>query len=228
MRLLLCDDHRLFTDALSAILESRGVEVAACATTIEDAVRLAGEHAVDVCLMDVHFPEGVVYPAVRRILDAVPGARVVILSGDNHRDVIAAALAAGATGFVLKRESIEVILEVVQRVHAGELVVRAGGRPSQHGSDHGPAPAVELIEPLTAREQEVLAGLVRGGSAEAVAAELGIRRSTARSHIQNVMSKLGVHTKAAAVSFAVGNGLVPLCPSDLHETMRASARPLMA
>ena len=88
--------------------------------------------------------------------------------------------------------------------------------------------AHELVEPLTPREQEVLARLVLGAGVEAIALELGIRGSTTRSHIQNVMSKLGVHTKAAAVAFAVGNGLVPLCPVDLHETIRASARPDMA
>lgn len=228
MRLLLCDDHLLFTDALADSLRSRGVQVVDCATTMEDAVQLAAAHAIDVCLLDVHFPEGVSYPSVRRILDAAPGARVVILSGDNHRDVIDAALAAGATGFVLKRASLDVILDVVRRVHAGEVVVRDGGRPAQSGRDRATAPTAELIEPLTAREQEVLDLLVLGRNVEAIAAELGIRCSTARSHIQNVMSKLGVHTKAAAVAFAVGNGLVPLCPPDLHETIRAAARPQVA
>src|SRR5579872_3724659 len=98
MRLLLCDDHLLFTDALAVSLQSRGVDVVGCATSMDDAVRLAAEHAVDVCLVDVHFPEGVSYPWVSRILEAVPAARVVILSGDSGRDVVSAALAAGATG----------------------------------------------------------------------------------------------------------------------------------
>ncbi|HVS42810.1 MAG TPA: response regulator transcription factor [Candidatus Dormibacteraeota bacterium] len=228
MRLLLCDDHLLFTDALAVSLQSRGVDVVACATTMDDAVRLAAEHAVDLCLVDVHFPEGVSYPSVSRILEAVPTARVVILSADSGRDVVSAALAAGATGFVAKRASIDEILEVLLRVHAGEQVVRDGGRRPQPGWDRDTAPAVELLDPLTGREQQVLDRLVLGRSAEAIAAELGIRRSTARTHIQNLMSKLGVHTKAAAVAFAVGNGLVPLCPADLHETIQASARPQVA
>jgi two-component system nitrate/nitrite response regulator NarL len=227
MRVLLCDDHRLLTDALTVSLQDRGVEVVACVEDMESAVRLAAEHQVDVCLMDVHFPEGESYASVRRLLEVAPGTRVVILSGDNHRDVISAALAAGATGFVLKHASIELILAVVQRVHAGEVVVQAGGRPQPRLRDLKTT-AYELVEPLTRREQEVLARLVLGAGVEAIALELGIRGSTTRSHIQNVMSKLGVHTKAAAVAFAVGNGLVPLCPVDLHETIRASARPDLA
>jgi DNA-binding NarL/FixJ family response regulator len=225
MRILLCDDHRLFIDALAVSLQSRGEEVVAAVTEPQDAVRLAVELDVDVCLVDAHFPGGDSFAAVRQILDSTSDTRVVILSGDDDRDVISTALASGATGFVLKRASIDVILEVMQRVHAGELVVRAGGGPVHPTRRAGPDDSEALLDPLTPREQEVLSKLVLGENTEVIAMALGIRTSTARTHIQNVMGKLGVHTKVGAVAFAVGNGLVPLCPPDLQEAIRAASRP---
>ncbi|TMD92052.1 MAG: response regulator transcription factor [Chloroflexi bacterium] len=225
MRILLCDDHRLFSEALTASLQSRGEEVVASVVEPQDAARLAVELDVDICLMDAHFPGGDSFAAVRQILDAAGDTRVVILSADDDRDMISTALACGATGFVLKRANIEVILEVMQRVHAGELVVRAGGAPAHGARQAGPGDPDALIEPLTAREQEVLAKLVLGQNTEIIALAMGIRTSTARTHIQNVMSKLGVHTKVGAVAFAVGNGLVPLCPPDLQDAIRAATRP---
>jgi two-component system, NarL family, nitrate/nitrite response regulator NarL len=225
MRILLCDDHRLFIDALAVSLQSRGEEVVASVTDPQDAVRLAAELDVDICLVDAHFPGGDSFAAVRQILDSTADTRVVILSGDDDRDVISTALASGATGFVLKRASIDVILEVLQRVHAGELVVRAGGGPAQAARRARPGDSDALLDPLTPREQEVLSKLVLGENTEVIAQALGIRTSTARTHIQNVMGKLGVHTKVGAVAFAVGNGLVPLCPPDLQDSIRAASRP---
>ncbi|HEY2704597.1 MAG TPA: response regulator transcription factor [Candidatus Dormibacteraeota bacterium] len=225
MRILLCDDHRLFIDALAVCLQGRGEDVVASVTEPQEAVRLAAELDVDVCLVDAHFPGGDSFAAVRQILDSPGATRVVILSGDDDRDVISTALASGATGFVLKRASIDVILEVLQRVHAGELVVRAGGAPAHAARRAGPAASEALLDPLTPREHEVLSKLVLGENTEVIALALGIRTSTARTHIQNVMGKLGVHTKVAAVAFAVGNGLVPLCPPDLQDSIRAASRP---
>jgi len=208
VRLVLCDDHRLFTDALVVSLVDRGQSVIACVTDPNEAVRVVSRRHVDICLMDVHFPDGDSYWAVRAVLEAAPAARVVMLSADCDHSVIAAALAAGATGFVLKRASVDVILEVLQRVHAGELVVRVGGPLTRLSSTSARRLDRRFPEPLTDREREVVRRLVLGQATETMAKEMGIRYSTARTHIQNVLGKLGVHSKLEAVALAVNCGIV--------------------
>lgn len=222
MRILLCDDHRLFVEALATSLRGRGEDVVAAVGDPEDAVTLAAQLDVDVCLVDVHFPGGDSFAAVRRILQSGGRTSVVVLSADNDREVISAALTSGATGFVLKRASVDVILEVAQRVHAGELVVRTEGGPCRPQRAVTRARPPALVEPLTEREREVLARLVMGEETAVIARRLGIRTSTARTHIQNVIGKLGVHTKVAAVAYAIGCGMVPLCPADLQSSIRGA------
>lgn len=209
MHVLLCDDHQMFVEVLGVVLRARGYRIT-CTTSPGAALEVVGKHAVDVCLLDLHFPEGSGIPTITDILEASPATRVVVLSGSTDVNVLGRALLAGARGVAAKGEGVGRIVDVVERVHAGEVVVEGAGLRdlAELAVAAPPTPAQHLARFLTEREREVLACLVRGSSTARLAEELGVRYSTARTHIQNILTKLGVHSKLEAVALAVHEGLV--------------------
>lgn len=220
MRVLLCDDHQLFVDAMAVTLTAHGFTVVACTTHPSQAVEVARTQSVDICLMDVHFKDVDGIAAARDLLAVSPHTRVVMLSADHSRTTIADAMDAGAAGYVPKHERTELIIDVLRRVHAGEVVVRATA--SRLESDRS-ARTRRLAEALTPREREVLLRLVEGQSTKEMAKEMGIRRSTARTHIQHVLSRLGVHSKLEAAVLAVHYDLVRMGPAADGNGRRPSA-----
>jgi two-component system nitrate/nitrite response regulator NarL len=201
MRLLLCDDHRLFTHALSSALDAYGHEVIAAVTTAAEAVSLASELRPDVCLMDLTFPAGSAIEAIRDISEQPGGTKVLVLSGSAAPGVTASVLEAGAYGYVGKDQPIEVILRALERIGNGELFfdpaqLRAGVRhdPRIEGG-------VELLmAQLTPRERQVLSQLIQAETTEQIASNLGITRTTARAYVQSILAKLGVHSRLQAVA----------------------------
>jgi two-component system, NarL family, nitrate/nitrite response regulator NarL len=200
MRLLLCDDHRLFTHALTSALEAHGHEVIAAVNTAAEAVSLASELRPDVCLMDLNFPAGFAMEAIRDMSEQ-GGTKVLVLSGSAAPGVTASVLEAGAYGYVGKDQPVEVILRALERIGNGELFfdpaqLRAGVR-------HGPR--VEgglelLIAHLTPRERQVLSRLIEAETTSQIASNLGITRTTARAYVQSILTKLGVHSRLQAVA----------------------------
>jgi two-component system nitrate/nitrite response regulator NarL len=213
MKVVICDDHRIFSEALSVVLAGRGWTVAGRASDAKETIALVTEHEPDVCLLDVHFPSGSGVDCIGDILDASPDTRVVMLSGSADRETMAKALAAGARGYATKGDDLDNVVDVIARVHDGEVVVRTGRQsapeqPAAPGSRRGP------FAFLTSREREVLEHLVRGQSTAVLADQLNISYATARSHVQNVLMKLGVHSQLQAVAYAVANGFVPSTPDE--------------
>ena len=207
MRVVLCDDHRMFVDALAVVLQARGYQVVACTTTPAAAVEAVRRQPVDVCLLDLQFPEGSGVTAIGEIRSVSPNTRVVVLTGFTDAGLLNRALLAGASGVAVKSEDVDAIIHVLERVHRGELAVqgpavRAIGLLAARG--HGRR-AVQL----TRREQQVLERLVQGEATKTLARNLGLGYSTIRTYIQNILSKLGVHSKLEAVALAVREGLVP-------------------
>lgn len=210
MRVGLCDDHVLLSEALAVLLARRGHEVAWQVTEPEAAVARMAEEPVDVVLLDLCFPAGSSVPVIPELLDAGPRARVVVLSGSDDMALVGAAVAAGATGVVSKSEDTERILSVAERVSAGEAVVHERALLAAVGAARRERPTAEqhLATFLTDREREVLRRLVRGQETARLAKEMGIRYSTARTHIQSILTKLGVHSKLEAVAFALEHQVV--------------------
>jgi DNA-binding NarL/FixJ family response regulator len=220
MKVVICDDHRIFAEALSVVLTGRGWKVAGRASDADETIALVEAHTPDVCLLDVSFPTGSGVDCIAPILDASPDTKVVMLSGSADRETMAQALAAGARGYATKGDDLENVVDVIARVHDGEVVVRTGrqavpDQPAATGSRRGP------FAFLTSREREVLEHLVRGQSTAVLAEQLNISYATARSHVQNVLMKLGVHSQLQAVAYAVANGFAPAIPD---EPRRAEAR----
>ena len=204
MRILLCDDHQLLVEAFSTVLRRRGDEVVATASP-EEALVKAAEQQPDVCVMDRSFPDGsdgiAAIPAMRA---ASPATDIMLLTGNADAAGARAAVQAGARGFLRKDEPLQVILAAIDTIAAGVLIVIDPSilRPPAHRREP------PLAAPLTSREQDVLEWLVRGESTQALARSMKISYSTARTHSQNVLAKLGVHSQLEAVAFATRRGLV--------------------
>ncbi|MGH2767890.1 MAG: response regulator transcription factor [Actinomycetota bacterium] len=219
MKIVLCDDHLLFLEALAGVLESRGFRVIASVLHPDDAVAWVRSQQVDICVMDFKFPSGDGLEGARRVIAASPTTRVVMLSGYCERTQIAEALAAGVAGLALKNDEMERIIKVLERVHAGEMVFTASALRDAVGflRRRRGTPEENLARFLTAREAEVLIRLVRGESSASMARELRISYATARTHVQNILTKLGVHSRLEALAFAVRNSLVRLTPGELSD-----------
>jgi two-component system nitrate/nitrite response regulator NarL len=214
VQVLICDDHLLLAELLGKVLTSHGHRVVVTIDP-EKAVETAANHGIDVCLMDLGFPAQM-YPdgpvpsidAIRRLHEA--GIRVVVLSGSSNEKLRQAALDAGASDVLLKGEPIDAVIDAVEQANGRRRrmpLVRTPTRGAQGWS------RASLADFLTERERAVLEGLVHGESTTALAARLGVRPGTARTHVQNLLGKLCVHTRLEAVSLAVEHHLVDL-PED--------------
>jgi two-component system, NarL family, nitrate/nitrite response regulator NarL len=206
VHLLLCDDHLLFLDVLGPALEAQShtVEVA---TTIEDALVLAGRRRPDLCVMDMRFPRASGIDGVRRLRQLYDDVKIVMLTAVDDPAELGEALAAGAVGLAYKARPLEETVRTLERVSGGEAVIDAR---VLHGlvGERAVSPEERLASFLTAREREVLGCLVQGLSTGEIASLMGVSHSTARTHIQSILSKLGVHSRLEAAAFAVRHHII--------------------
>jgi DNA-binding NarL/FixJ family response regulator len=213
IRVLMVDDDALLRAGLEAILSSDdGIEVVGEAPDGRVAVERARELRPDVVLMDVRMPTLDGIAATRELVAAVPDARVVILTTFEDDDYIFGALTAGASGFLLKRTSPELLIDAIKAVAAGDsllspsvtrrVVDRMAALPS------GEAVLDRRLDRLTAREREVLEQLARGLSNAEIAEALVIEESTVKTHVKRILMKLGLRDRVQAVIFAYETGLV--------------------
>lgn len=206
MRLVLCDDHRLLIEAFATALRSHGHEVVALATTPEDGHRAVGAHDPQVCVLDLSFPGGSGLDAACKIAADYPACKVLVLSARSEPDLIMAALAAGAAGFVLKQDGLDGILRALDRVAADEVAVDARLLRASAKAPQRPAQAFRLRF-LTPREREALLRIVQGESTKEIARAMRVSQSTARTHVQNVLTKLGVRSRLQAAAVVTREGL---------------------
>jgi len=206
LRVLVADDHPLFRQGLRGALEPvPGIELVGEAATGADAVRAAAELRPDVVLMDLRMPDGGGIEATRRIRDASPGTRVLVLTMHEDDDSVFAALRAGARGYLLKGTDEEDLLRAIRSVAAGEAIFGpaiAARLVSYFGAER-PAP----FPGLTPRERTILALIAEGRSNQSIAGELTLSLKTVRNHVSSVFTKLQVADRAEAIVKARGAGL---------------------
>lgn len=196
----MCDDHRMFTDALAVALEGRGYRVVERVYSANEAAAASRHHDVDVCLIDRYFPDGDGLEVIPDILAASPRTRVVMLSGSSDPSLAALALGAGASGVVVKHYGIGAIIDAIEGVrNGGHQPSRRNTQPAHRREGRSSDP----IRFLTGRELQVLALLVQGKPTVDIGREMGITYSTTRTHIQSLLTKLGAHSKLEAVTLAV-------------------------
>ena len=216
MRLLICDDHTLLLEALCLALTDKGHTVVATAADPDEAVEAARQNQPDACVLDVSFPNASGITAIRRIHEASPGTKVVMISGSMTLDLVAAALAEGAQGFVGKDKPVDVLSEALERAHQGHLAVELNVlqevlRLPAHTED-----PLSMLRLLTDREWEIMRCLVDGMTTEQMADELGVQRNTVRTHIHNLLTKLGVHSRLQAVALMAAHASSETWPARLR------------
>lgn len=207
MNLVICDDHQLFAEALATLLGRRGHHVVATPPNPAAAVESVGQVDVDLCIMDLLFPDDCGVDGTRRVREASPPTKVVVLTGAGDDDALVAAVEAGACAVVAKNSDFSVLLDTINRAGRGEAVlpVEVLDR-AVHESAEARDPVALQASFLSRREREVLQLLVDGCNTHSVARRLAITHSTARTHIQNVLTKLGCHSRLEVVALAVGHG----------------------
>ncbi len=206
---LIVDDHAVVRSGIRAYLETQpDLEVVGEATSGQEAVKLAAEHAPDVVLMDLMMPEMDGVEATRRLRDASPRTRVVVLTS-FHDDVhIFPALKAGALSYLLKDIGPEELAEAVRAAAAGEAVIHphvaARLAEEMRGAQAGLNPYAEL----SGREQEVLRLIAEGLSNAEIAGKLVLSEKTVKSHVSNILGKLHLADRTQAAVFAWREGMM--------------------
>jgi DNA-binding NarL/FixJ family response regulator len=204
---LLVDDQELVRGGFRIILNSEpGIEVVGEASNGSDAVRLAAELDPDVICMDVQMPGMDGLEATRAIVaDRGIRSSVLMLTTFDRDDYLFAALAAGASGFLLKSASPENLVEAVQVLARGDALL-SPTVTRRVISQVAPGVTRTVIPDLTDRESEVLALVAQGNSNAEIASALFVGEATVKTHVSNVLTKLGVRDRIHAVVFAYENG----------------------
>lgn len=210
---LLVDDHTLFRSGVRSLLQRNPrFNVAGEAADGVDGVKRALQLKPDVVLLDLNMPGMSGIETLQLMLQDRPGAAVLMLTVSEEAEDLAAALQAGARGYLLKNIDADYLTRAVERAAAGESVLAESlaGKLFAHvqraGAPRTPSPASEL-DKLTPREREILACLARGESNKVIARALDLAESTVKIHVQNILKKLDLSSRVQAAVFAVEHGL---------------------
>ena len=205
IRVLIVDDHAMVRKGLISFLKNKPeLELVGEACDGREAIEYCEQLQPDVILMDLLMPELGGVAATHTIHQRWPHVQVIALTSFQEKELVQDALQAGAIGYLLKNVSGEELSEAIRQAH--------GGRPTLapeavQALVQPPSEAETMAADLTRREQEVLALLVKGMSNPEIAEKLFISRATVKVHISNILAKLGVASRAEAISLAIQNKL---------------------
>jgi DNA-binding NarL/FixJ family response regulator len=213
--LLICDDHKVLTDALAMVvgLDADLTMIAPPVHTAEEAIEICADQLPDVVLMDIVFKGGMSgIDATRAIKAASPSTKVVIMTAHDDEHLLVEAVEAGASGFLGKDEAAEEILSAAKAAAEGEVLIdpvtltRLLHRVALEREER--RDAMNLLSDLTEREKEILQLLAEGMRNDDIATKLFISPQTVQTHIRNILGKLRVHSKLEAVAFGVRHGVI--------------------
>jgi DNA-binding NarL/FixJ family response regulator len=214
IRVAIADDHAVVRQGLRTFLELQdGMEVVGEAADGEEAVAVVERTAPDVVLLDLVMPRVDGLEATRRIREAAPGTRVLVLTSFADDRTVLPAIRAGAAGYLLKDVQPPELAAAIRTVHSGEALLApavATMLVEQLAAEDGApaAPEGDGAHHLTPRELEVLGQLARGRANKAIAFDLGVSERTVKTHVSNILGKLGLTDRTQAAVFAVEHGLV--------------------
>ena len=207
IRVLVVDDHTMVRRGLATFLKVfDDLELAGEAASGQAAIQLCAQLQPDVVLMDMVMPDMDGATATRLIRKQSPRIQVLALTSFKEEILVQSALQAGAIGYLLKDVSADELAQAIRAAHAGRSTLSPeAAQALVHATSQPPASGIELSE----REREVLALIVEGLNNTQIAAKLTISPSTVKSHVSNILSKLGVASRTEAVTLALRNRLVP-------------------
>jgi DNA-binding NarL/FixJ family response regulator len=210
MRIVLGDGHRLFIDALAEALAQDGVTVAALATSPQEVLAAVARHRPDICLMAIRFHTRGNFGVLGLIRGRYPQVKVVLLADTADPAAASDAISSGAAGVIRKDQHLTEIIRTLADVRAGERALDTDLPHPGPRDFRSPAPSASewLVQLLTVREQEVLMLIMEGQSTQQIARSLAISLSTARTHIQSVLVKLGAHSRLEATSMVARSCLL--------------------
>jgi two-component system, NarL family, response regulator LiaR len=206
IRVMLVDDHAMVRRGLATFLKVfNDLVLAGEAESGETAIQLCEEISPDVILMDMVLPKMDGAAAIRVIRQMLPNVHILALTSFYEGDLIKNALEAGAIGYLLKDVSADALAQAIRDAHAGRTTLSPEVAQSMVKSASQPAkPGLDLTE----REREVLVLMVEGLNNTQIAGRLTVSPSTIKSHVSNILTKLGVSSRTEAVTLALRNGLI--------------------
>jgi len=220
IRIMIVDDHAVLRETLRLLLETRTeISVVGEAADGRQAIDLAERLHPDVILMDASMPglNGIEATAV--IKKRLPRTKVLVLSGYAYEDRVAAALAAGASGYVLKSSTSDELLRAIVTVNTDQRYLSAGltERPAAQTADRVAADGV----PLSSREREVLQLVAEGYTNAGIAQRLFISVKTVEAHKEHIAQKLGIRGAAELIRYAIRKGIVFIEPDEPQQLSAA-------
>jgi DNA-binding NarL/FixJ family response regulator len=214
IRVMIADDHDLYRRGMQVVVELDGTaQVVGEASNGADAVEVCQRVTPEVVLMDVRMPGVGGIEACRLIREAVPTARILMLTMSDDESDLFEAIKAGASGYLLKDLPGEEVADAIRRVHDGQAIIQPGmaatlltefTRLSQE-----PEPISGSAPLLTDREVEVLRLVARGRANREIADELVISENTVKNHVRNILEKLHLHSRVEAAVYAHRQHLLP-------------------
>lgn len=203
IRVLCADDHRLVLEGLRLIIDrNHDMQVVATAVTGDEAVALFKHHRPDITLMDLQLPVMSGLEAIGRIMQEDPGAKIVVLTTYQGDEDTFRAISGGAATYLLKDMIADDLIRTIREVHEGrhrlteDVVTRLSERASRRS--------------LSPRETQVIELITHGSRNKEIAAALGISEETVQVHVKNLLAKLGVHDRTAAITVALQRGIIHL------------------
>jgi DNA-binding NarL/FixJ family response regulator len=201
IKILIVDDHPFVRSGIAAVLQcEEGFEVAGEASSAAEAIASFRKHRPDVTLMDLQMPEMNGIEAMLAIRREFPAARFIVLTTYQGDVQALRALKAGATGYLLKSMLREDMITAIRKVHAGGRFIPAeiAATLAEHAAD----------DALSDREIEVLRKVAAGSSNKIIADQLELSEATVKSHLKNIISKLGANSRTHAVTIATARGFL--------------------
>lgn len=205
----------MLLDALGDALAARSHDVVAREMSPERALAAVDQYAPDACLLDFSYPRGTCLEVLRTMALQHQGTRVVVFSGQSDPQIVGGLLAAGASGFVSKSKSIDEICQVLDRAVSGQIAVEPRLLQEILRGAGGQNP-LWTLRFLTDREWEVLRCITLGRATKEIARDLHISEATARTHVQNLMAKLRVHSRLEAAALMTRHATPETWPARLR------------
>ncbi|MGH3829979.1 MAG: LuxR C-terminal-related transcriptional regulator [Pseudonocardiaceae bacterium] len=206
---MLGDDHTAFVESLVPVLTGQGFQIPEITRSLTGTIEAVRQHRPDICLLGRRLCDGDGLTAISHLITVSPSTRILILAAQRDTNAMRQAIRSGAVGYLPTTWGARKLVRALERVIDGALaldaprVSGAGSGAQSEGSE-----ARRLAAHLTTRERECLALLVDGLDTTAMTLRLGVSTTTVRSHVQGLLTKLGVHSRLEAATLAVRHNLV--------------------